>query len=649
MDSSSQQNQYPYPPSEQQPYNPTRFQPYDAQPYYSIYQQPQMYHHQQQQYSSYYRPNYSNPSYPPPQHQHPQTHQQWHHQEPPIHPPGVSIQPSHFQLPNQQNAYPLPRRSDGVGAVAALNQLAGSVGAPERPSWYPQPQGFGSVIGGPGMYTGPSHGSTAFPAHGPGPSGLRSQAGQSLDKDGGRRRGDGQRKGGGRRRGDGPRKDGGRRRGDGQSKDGVRRRGDGQSKDGVRRRGDGQSKGGGRRRRGDDQNKVVGRGKFMCEMCKVDCGCPGILKMHLNGKRHKKNLEKLEANENRTVSDSENVQKPSGDLKPGTTLKPDNLLVEEETKQNPPQDIPFEEETNQNPPQDNTPLEKEIKQNPPQDFPLEEETNENPPQDNIPLEKETKQNPPLDVPLEEETNENPPQDNIPLEKEIKQNSPQDVPLEEDTKQNPPHDIPLEEETKQNPPQDIPLEEETKQNPPQDIPLDTVSSEDRLETEQKINDAQQADPPKDANRDLLEKKPMMNQSGNQKSGAKRKTLVGGRKKKKVSKAKRLAFEPSKSKVIVPLMCDLCNVTCGTREILGQHLLGSQHMSMLKHIEGHHPIYGQVGLQAIYPPNPVTNSLYHSQGGRQVSDGAQLSDPIAGASLLPQNENAAPSATGVVSDF
>ncbi|XP_049373205.1 uncharacterized protein LOC125838174 isoform X8 [Solanum verrucosum] len=570
--SSSQQNQYPsYPASQQQSYNPSRFQAYDRQSYYSNYQdphqqqQPQIYHHQQQQqqpqhhhqqpqqqYSSYYPPNYSN-SYPP---QHPQAHQQWNHQEPPIHPPGVSIQPfsashgqPHFQLPNQQNGYHLPQRTDGIGlgmnpvaALAQLNQLAGSVGAAARltatgglhgQSWYPQAQGFGPVIGGPGAYSGPGLGSGAFPGNGAGPSGLHSHVGQSLDKGGGRRMG------GDRRRGGGQSKGGDRRRGDGQSKGGDRRRGDGQSKGGDRRRGDGQSKGGDRR--GDKVSNSAGVGR--CDLCNVDCGCLGILKMHLNGKRHKRNLEKLEANENRTVSDVENVQKPSGDLEPGTATKPDNLLVEEETKQNVPQNIPL------------TAMK---------------------------------------------------------------------------------------------PDNLLVEEETQQNPRQNIPLDTSSSENKLVTEQKINNAQQADPPKDANRDSPEKKPMMNQSGNQRSSVKRKTLVGGRKKNKASKARRLAIEPSNSNVAIPLMCDLCNVQCDTREILRQHLLGRQHKSALKCVEGHHPIYGQAGLQAIYPPNPITNSLHHSQGAQQVLNGAQASDPIAGASLLPQNENAVPSATGVVSD-
>ncbi|KAJ8543540.1 hypothetical protein K7X08_006063 [Anisodus acutangulus] len=149
------------------------------------------------------------------------------------------------------------------------------------------------------------------------------------------------------------------------------------------------------------QRKGVGSGKpskpagvGRCEVCKLDTGSVGILKHHEKGKQHKRNLQKLEENENITVSDFQDVQKPSGDLKPGTTMNPDNLLVGEETKR---------------------------------------------------------------------------------------------------------------------------------KPAENIPLDTVPSENKLETEQKINNAQQAE--------------------NQMRGVKRKTLVGGGKKKEVSKAKRLAIGPS----------------------------------------------------------------------------------------------------------
>ncbi|XP_059299153.1 uncharacterized protein LOC132051911 [Lycium ferocissimum] len=431
MNYSSHQNQYPNYPPPSQPYNPPQFQPYYSNHQYQHYphhqqqyQQPQQQYQQpQQQYSSYYTtPNYPNSYPPPPQQQHPQTHQQWHHQQPLIHPP--------------QNAYhQLPQRTDGVVAVPPLVQLQGQ-------NWYPQPQGFRPVIGGPGTYTGPGQGqgpgvgSGASSRLGPRQSRSRSRAGRSLDK-GGR-----QRKGGGR----------------------------------------------------EKLRKPAGIGR--CEVCNIDTGSAGILKHHQTGKRHKRNLAKLEANENGSVNDSQNVLKPSGDLEPGTSLKPDNLLGEEETKQ---------------------------------------------------------------------------------------------------------------------------------KLPENIPLDTLPSENKLETEQKINNAQQA--------------------GNQKRGVKRKMLVGGGKKKKASKAKRMAIGPSNPKVVIPLTCDLCNVKCSSRELLRLHLLGKNHKSKLKCTEGHHPIYGQQGLQALYPPNPVTNSLCNLQGAQQVSNDAQVSDPIAGVSVLPQNGNAVPSATGV----
>lgn len=76
-----------------------------------------------------------------------------------------------------------------MAALAQLNQLAGSVGSAERPtaglhgqSWYPQTQGFGPVIGGPGTYTGPGLGSGAFPGNGAGPSGLRSHVSRLSSK-----------------------------------------------------------------------------------------------------------------------------------------------------------------------------------------------------------------------------------------------------------------------------------------------------------------------------------------------------------------------------------------------------------------------------------------------------------------------------------
>ncbi|XP_019233869.1 PREDICTED: uncharacterized protein LOC109214406 isoform X2 [Nicotiana attenuata] len=530
MDYSYQQNRYPYHSS--QPYNPSHLQTYDRQSNYSNYQYqqnqppPPQYQQPQQQYSSYYTPNYSNTYHPQ---QYPQTHQQWRHQAPihpqqypqthqqwrhqaPIRPPGVSSQPSsashgqvHAQLPYQQN---LPQRTDGVvlglnpaavlavAALAQLNQHAGLHGQ----SWYPHAEGSGPVIGGPG----PGLGAGARPSLCPGPSRLLSHAGRSLDKGG---------------------------------------------------------------TRGGVQHKSGGRGKSSniagvarCELCKIDCGKMSSLKLHEIGKRHRKNLKKLEA-ENRTVSDIQNVQKPSGDLKPGTDMKPDGQHKSggggkfsniagvarcELCK------VDFGKVSS---------LKQHVSS------------------------KRHRKN---------------------LKKlEAENRTVSDI----QNVQKPSGDIKPETNMK---PDDLPKEEETKQKPPENIPLDTVPSEIKLGTELKISDAQC---------DVVQTR-----------GLKRKMLGGGGQEKKISKAKRRL-------IVIPLMCDLCNVKFDTRENLRSHLLGRKHKSKLKCFEG------RLGLQALYPPNPITQTAYHWQGVQQIFNGTQVSDPIAGASVLPQTHNVTPSATGV----
>ncbi|XP_009758379.1 uncharacterized protein [Nicotiana sylvestris] len=514
MDYSSHQNQYPYHFS--QPYNPSHLQAYDRQFNHSNYQYqqdphqhkqqpPQQYQQPQQQYSSYYAPNYSN-TYPQ---QHPQTHQQWRYQAPPIHLPRVSSQPSlashgqvHTQLPYHQN---LPQRTDGVGlglnpttvlAVAALAQLTQHTGLHGQ-SWYPHAEGSGPVIGGPG----PGLGAGARPSLGPGPSRLLSHAGQSLDKGG---------------------------------------------------------------TRGGVQHKSGGRGKFSniagvarCELCKIDCGKISSLKQHESGKRHRRSLKKLEA-ENRTVSDIQNVQKPSGDLKPGTNMKPGGQHKSggrgkfsniagvarcELCK------IDYGNMTSLKQHESGKRHRKNLKK----------------------LEAENRT-------VSDIQNVQKPSGDLKPETNMK-------------------------------PDDLPKEEETKQNPP---PLDTILSEIRLGTELKINDAQC---------DVVPTR-----------GLKRKMLGGEGQAKKISKAKRRLF-------VIPLMCDLCNVKFDTRENLRSHLSGRKHKSKLKCFEG------RLGLQALYPPNHITQTAYHWQGVQQIFKATQVSDPIAGASVLPQTHNATPSATGV----
>ncbi|KAL2548064.1 uncharacterized protein Fot_09594 [Forsythia ovata] len=72
------------------------------------------------------------------------------------------------------------------------------------------------------------------------------------------------------------------------------------------------------------------------------------------------------------------------------------------------------------------------------------------------------------------------------------------------------------------------------------------------------------------------------------------------------------QPSKPKVIIPLICDLCNVKCDTRKVFDRHLSDKKHISKLKHYEGHQAMYGSQVLLAPYPPNPITQTLYVRSG-------------------------------------
>lgn len=101
--------------------------------------------------------------------------------------------------------------------------------------------------------------------------------------------------------------------------------------------------------------------------------------------------------------------------------------------------------------------------------------------------------------------------------------------------------------------------------------------------------------------------------NRRRGIKRKMKGGhGGKRIKTHETQRTAAEPPKPKVVTPLLCDLCNVKCDTREVLDRHLSGKKHIAKLKRFQGHQAIYGPTGLQALYPPNPIAQTHSHPQG-------------------------------------
>ncbi|XVE74054.1 hypothetical protein DITRI_Ditri11bG0168000 [Diplodiscus trichospermus] len=86
------------------------------------------------------------------------------------------------------------------------------------------------------------------------------------------------------------------------------------------------------------------------------------------------------------------------------------------------------------------------------------------------------------------------------------------------------------------------------------------------------------------------------------GLKRKMRGGrGGKCMKRNEGTRRSVEPPKPKGGVPFMCELCNVKCESQVVFNSHLAGKKHIANLKRFHGHRALYGEAGLQALYPPN------------------------------------------------
>ncbi|OVA16120.1 zinc finger protein [Macleaya cordata] len=91
------------------------------------------------------------------------------------------------------------------------------------------------------------------------------------------------------------------------------------------------------------------------------------------------------------------------------------------------------------------------------------------------------------------------------------------------------------------------------------------------------------------------------------------LRGGRggKRMRMVEQQRPSRHVEPPKEAVPIICDLCNVKCDTQAVFDCHLAGKKHLSKLKRFQGHQAMYGPVGLQALYPPNPNTQSIFVPQ--------------------------------------
>ncbi|CAI9759452.1 unnamed protein product [Fraxinus pennsylvanica] len=167
-------------------------------------------------------------------------------------------------------------------------------------------------------------------------------------------------------------------------------------------------------------------------------------------------------------------------------------------------------------------------------------------------------------------------------------------------------------------------EENEQIPSKNLPKETVSSGSMVESEQKNDQSDHPDIPIERQPNMPENIPELNWAFNQRHVWKR-NMQGGRggKRMKTSDTRR---QPPKPKVVViPLICDLCNVKCDTREVFDRHLSGKKHISKLKRYEGHQAMYGPQGLQALYPPNPVTQTLYARPGLQETLTASQNIPP------------------------
>ncbi|XP_015889413.3 uncharacterized protein LOC107424192 [Ziziphus jujuba] len=133
--------------------------------------------------------------------------------------------------------------------------------------------------------------------------------------------------------------------------------------------------------------------------------------------------------------------------------------------------------------------------------------------------------------------------------------------------------------------------------PQKLASEVVTNNNVNETEQQNdtvdNSEASVEPPEQKSRDQLSAR---------RRGSKRK--MRGRQGGKYMRANeglRRPVEPPKPKQVIPLICGLCNVKCESQVVFDSHLTGKKHLSNLKRFHGHRALYGEAGLQALYPPN------------------------------------------------
>ncbi|KAK0583424.1 hypothetical protein LWI29_036858 [Acer saccharum] len=141
----------------------------------------------------------------------------------------------------------------------------------------------------------------------------------------------------------------------------------------------------------------------------------------------------------------------------------------------------------------------------------------------------------------------------------------------------------------------------KQLTQESVPSQAPTDNDRNETELpnntvdkvEVNAADSAEDPQRKTRDQFVARGR---------GLKRKMRGGrGGKYMRTSEGSRKPVEPPKPKEVIPFICELCNVKCESQVVFNSHLVGKKHIANVKRFHGHRALYGEAGLQALYPPN------------------------------------------------
>lgn len=167
----------------------------------------------------------------------------------------------------------------------------------------------------------------------------------------------------------------------------------------------------------------------------------------------------------------------------------------------------------------------------------------------------------------------------------------------------------------------------------------TNSEQQIELIDKNDTVKQAEIPQGHPSDSQARLPRTGQFDNRR-GLKRKMKAGrGGKRMKSFEALKRSVEPPKPKVVIPLICDLCNVKCDTQEVFERHLAGKKHIAKLKKYEDHQARYGPMGLQALYPPNPIARTVV-PQGHQQTFYQSPASFPPPNPYILQQDHQAVP---------